>query len=130
MRDAPVTKKIIFVAFAMEDEASRNLFTGQRVHPKTPFEFTDMSVKEQYLTDWKQRVRTRIRRSDGVIALISRSTPRATGQLWEIACAVEEGKPLLGIWLTDGYRTKPAQMGSAPCKGWTWSNVAAFIDSV
>ncbi len=62
--------KIVFIAFAKEDEGTRNLFTGQRVHPDTPFEFTDMSVKEPYLSEWKERVRTRVRRSDGVIALI------------------------------------------------------------
>jgi hypothetical protein len=122
--------KVVFIAFAKEDETTRNLFTGQRVHSKTPFSFTDMSVKEPYLSEWKERVRTRVRRSDGVIALISSSTPKATGQLWEIKCAAEEKKPLLGIWIEDGYRVKPAEMGSAPCKGWTWDNVAAFIDSL
>ena len=30
---------------AKEDEGIRNLFTGQRAHPETPFEFIDMSVK-------------------------------------------------------------------------------------
>jgi len=125
-----MASKTVFIAFAKEDESTRNLFTGQRVHPDTPFEFTDMSVKEPYSSQWKERVRTRVRRSDGVIALISSSTPAATGQLWEIACAVEEGKPLLGIWIEDGYRTKPSQMGSAPCKVWTWDNVANFIDGL
>lgn len=123
-------KKTVFVAFAKEDETTRNLFTGQRVHPDTPFEFIDMSVKEPYSTDWKERVATRIRRSHGVIALISSSTPVATGELWEIECAVSEGTPLLGMWIEDGYRTKPAAMGSAPCKAWTWDNVADFIDSL
>ncbi|MDR6971258.1 TIR domain-containing protein [Leifsonia shinshuensis] len=122
--------KIVFIAFAKEDESTRNLFTGQRVHPGTPFEFTDMSVKEPYSSEWKSKVRTRIRRSDGVIALISGNTPRATGQLWEIQCAVEEGKPVLGIWIQTGYRVKPAAMGTAPCKDWTWDNVAAFIDGL
>lgn len=125
-----MASKTVFIAFAKEDESTRNLFTGQRVHPDTPFEFTDMSVKEPYSSQWKERVRTRIRRSDGVIALISSSTPAATGQLWEIACAVEEGKPLLGIWIEEGYRTKPSQMGSAVCKVWTWDNVANFIDGL
>lgn len=37
-------KKTVFIAFAKGDETTRDLFTGQRVHPKTPFEFTDMSV--------------------------------------------------------------------------------------
>lgn len=123
-------KKTIFVAFAKEDEATRNLFTGQRVHPDTPFEFIDMSVKEPYTTEWKERVATRIRRSDGVVALLSSSTPKASGELWEIECAVSEDVPLLGIWIEDGYRIKPAAMGSAPCKTWTWPNVAEFIDGL
>ncbi len=122
--------KVVFIAFAKEDETTRNLFTGQRVHPKTPFEFTDMSVKEPYKTEWKERVRTRVRRSDGVIALISRSTPTATGQLWEIKCAREEGKKVIGVWITDGYRTKPTEMGSAVCVDWTWEDVALFIDGL
>lgn len=122
--------KVVFIAFAKKDEGIRNLFTGQRVHPDSPFEFTDMSVKDPYDKEWKERVRTRVRRSDGVIALISSNTPSATGQLWEIECAVDEDKPLLGIWIEDDYRTKPSEMGGAPCKVWTWDNVAAFIDSL
>lgn len=122
--------KVIFIAFAMEDQNIRTLFTGQKVNASTPFSFTDMSVKEPYATAWKERVRTRIRRSDGVIALISSSTPGAVGQRWEIACAVEEEKPLLGLWIEKDYRTKPAEMGSAPCKVWTWDAVADFIDSL
>jgi hypothetical protein len=123
-------KKVVFIAFAKEDESSRNLFSGQRVNPDTPFEFTDMSVKEPYDSGWKERTRTRIRRSDGVIALISASTPSADGQLWEIECAVEEGKPLLGIWLDDDYRVEPPEMGGAPCETWSWDNVSSFIDSL
>lgn len=124
------SKKTVFIAFAKEDESLRNLFTGQRVHADTPFEFIDMSVKEPYSSEWKTKVRARIRRSDGVIALISKHTPKAAGELWEIACAVEEKKPLLGIWLDDDYRVKPKEMGSAPCKTWTWENVAKFIDGL
>lgn len=122
--------KTVFIAFAMEDEGIRNLFTGQRVSTRTPFEFVDMSVKQSYVTEWKTKVRTRVRRSDGVIALLSSSTPRATGQLWEIECAVQEEKQLLGIWIVNGTRIKPAIMGSAPCKEWTWENVADFIDGL
>lgn len=122
--------KVVFIAFAKEDESIRNLFTGQKVHPDTFFEFTDMSVKEPYESEWKEKVRTRVRRSDGVIALISSNTPAATGQLWEIECAVEEGKPLVGIWIEDGYRTKPSAMGNAACRDWTWENIANFIDSL
>lgn len=123
-------RKTIFIAFAMEDEKTRNLFVGQRKLGSTPYDWTDMSVKNPYATEWKERVRTRIRRSDGVIALISSNTPRAIGQLWEIKCAREEGKPLLGILIEEGYRTKPAEIGTVPCKNWTWANVGNFIDGL
>ena len=125
-----MSKKVVFIAFAKEDEVTRNLFTGQRVHPKTPFEFTDMSVKEPYRADWKARVLARVRRSDGVIALISKHTPSATGQLWEIRCAREEGKSIIGVWISDNYRKKPVELGSARCIDWTWEAIAAFIDGL
>jgi hypothetical protein len=124
-----VDKKVVFVAFAKEDEASRNLLKGQSLNTRSPFEYIDMSVKNPYDSGWKTQTHTRIRRSDGVIALISTNTPKASGELWEIACAREESKPLLGIWLGD-YRTKPQAMGTAPCKLWTWDTIAAFINGL
>lgn len=30
-------EKVVFIAFAKEDEAIRNLFTGQRIHPTPRF---------------------------------------------------------------------------------------------
>ncbi|TCC36331.1 TIR domain-containing protein [Kribbella speibonae] len=123
-------KRVIFIAFAMEDEGIRNLFTGQSLNTRTPYEFVDMSVKEPYKTAWKDRVRTRIRRSHGVIALISSDTPQATGQLWEISCAADEGKPLLGVWIDPKYRTKPVELGTAPCTEWTWPAITAFVEDV
>jgi hypothetical protein len=125
-----MAERVVFIAFSKEDEGTRNLFSGQKVNADTPFSFTDMSVKEPYSSEWKKRVRTRIRRSDGVVALISSNTPRATGQRWENSCAREKGKPLLGLWIEGGYRSKPSEMGSAPCKVWTWDNVANFIDDL
>jgi hypothetical protein len=123
-------EKIVFIAFAKENERTRNLFSGQKVHPKTPFRFTDMSVKRPYEGGWKNQTRARIRRSDGVIVLVSSFTRRAKGQLWEIECARTEGKPICGFWIEPGFRTKPRAMGSAVCRNWTWTNVANFIDSL
>ena len=60
--------KTVFIAFASENARIRDLFVGQRLHTGTPFEWTDMSVKEPYSSAWKDRVRTRIRRSDCDIA--------------------------------------------------------------
>src|SRR3954454_1549829 len=99
-------KKTVFIAFAIEDKTQRDFLVGQSWNSKTPFEFIDMSVKEPYDKDWKERVRTRIKRSHGVIALISKNSLTSAGQKWEIQCAREEKKPLRGIWAYTEDRTK------------------------
>ena len=74
--------KVVFIAFAIEDERQRDLLKGQSLHTKSPFQYIDMSVKEAYDKDWKEKVRTRIKRSDGVIALVSKSTLTSSGEKW------------------------------------------------
>jgi len=121
------TKKVVFVAFAIEDVSQRDLLKGQSLHPDTDFEYIDMSVKEAYDEDWKTKVRTRIRRSDGVIALISKSSLTSSGQKWEIKCAKEEGKPILGIW---AYSDDTTKIDGLTVKAWTWDGITKFINSL
>ena len=121
------TKKTIFIAFAIEDERSRDLLKGQSLNTNSPFEYIDMSVKEPYDREWKERVRTRIRRSDGVIALVSKNSLTSSGQKWEISCAREEKKPVRGIWAYSDDRTN---LPGVNTRVWTWPNIAAFIDSL
>ena len=123
-------KKVIFIAFAIEDEGQRNLLKGQSLNTNSPFEYIDMSVKEPYDTAWKDRVRTRIRRSDGVIALVSKNTLNSSGEKWEIDCAKEEGKKLIGIWAYSNDTTKPAVLSGKRIISWTWPGIANFIDSL
>jgi hypothetical protein len=120
-------KKVVFVAFAIEDERQRDLLRGQSLNTNSPFEYVDMSVKEPYDSNWKDRVRTRIRRSDGVIALVSKNSLTSTGQKWEIACAKEEKKRLLGIWAYNDDRTN---VSGANTVVWTWPAIEKFIDSL
>lgn len=120
-------KKVIFVAFAIEDERIRDLIKGQSLNTRTPFEYTDMSVKEAYDTEWKKRVRTRILRSDGVLAIVSKNSLTSTGQAWEIQCAKEEKKPLRGIWAYTNDRTNLVGVNTMV---WTWDNIAGWIDSL
>lgn len=120
-------KKVIFVAFAIEDEAQRNLLKGQSLHTDSPFEYIDMSVKEAYDDDWKTKVRTRIKRSDGVIALISEDSLTSSGQKWEIGCAKEEGVPLLAIWAYTNDRTTVTGLS---IKTWSWDTIADFINGL
>ena len=120
-------KKTVFIAFAIEDERQRDFLTGQSLHTKSPFEYVDMSVKEPYDSGWKERVRTRIRRSDGVIALISKNSLTSSGQKWEIECAKEEKKPIRGVWAYTNDRTNFVSVNTVV---WTWDNIKNFIDSL
>lgn len=120
-------KKVIFVAFSIEDENQRNLLKGQSLNSRSPFEYIDMSVKEPYSSEWKDKVRTRIRRSDGVIALISKNSLTSSGQKWEIACAREQGKKVLGLWIYSDDRTTIQGVRTVT---WTWDAISNFIDSL
>lgn len=120
-------KKVVFVAFPIEDERQRDFLKGQSLHTNSPFEYIDMSVKEAYVTDWKERVRTRIRRSDGVIVLVSKNSPTSTGQKWEIECAREEGKKILAIW---AYKDDRTNLSTVKTVVWTWEAVTNFIDGL
>ena len=122
-----VAKKVVFVAFAIEDEQQRDLLKGQSLNTDSPFEYVDMSVKEAYDSKWKERVRTRIRRSDGVIVLVSKNSLTSSGQKWEIACAKEEKKKILGIWV---YKDDRTNLTGVRTVVWTWTAISNFIDSL
>ncbi|MDT0685909.1 TIR domain-containing protein [Autumnicola psychrophila] len=120
-------KRVVFIAFAIEDEIQRNFLKGQSLHPRAPFEFIDMSVREAYEKDWKEKVRTRIKRSHGVIVLVSKNSLTSSGQKWEIQCAREEGKKVLGIWAYTFDRTNIVGVNT---KVWSDTNISTFIDSL
>ena len=120
-------KKVVFVAFAIEDVRIRDLLKGQSLNTDSPFEYIDMSVSEAYDEEWKKRVRTRILRSDGVIAIVSKNSLTSTGQKWEIQCAKDEKRPLRGFWAYQDDRTNLVGVNTVV---WTWPNIAAFINSL
>jgi hypothetical protein len=120
-------KKVLFIAFAIKDERQRDFLKGQSLSPRAPYEFVDMSVKQPYNSEWKERVRTRIRRSDGVIILVSKNSLNSAGQKWEIQCAREEKIRILGIWAYSNDRTNIVGVNT---KVWSDKNISDFIDSL
>jgi hypothetical protein len=120
-------KKVVFIAFAIEDKKQRDLLKGQSLNTKAPFEYIDMSVKQAYDKEWKEKVRTRIKRSDGVIILVSKNSLTSSGQKWEIECAKEEKKKIGGIW---AYAKDRTNIEGVYTRVWTWDNIKDFIDSL
>src|SRR5437867_10130598 len=94
----------VFTAFDYDhDEGLRNLLVGQSKLEDSPFEMHDWSVKAPFASDWKTKVRTRIRSVDQVIVLCGENTHTATGVAAELTIAQEEGKPYFLLW---GYSEK------------------------
>ena len=106
----------------------RDLLVGQSRNDNCPFEFIDMSVKQPWDSAWKTNCRTKIKGCDGVIAFITRNTPSADGELWEIKCAKEEGIPCLGIWgYNDYYGSVPREIMPIRVIDWNWEDIANWI---
>ncbi|MEH6560328.1 MAG: hypothetical protein V7713_02745, partial [Marinobacter sp.] len=76
-----MSKKRIFISFAMEDKTLRDFLVGQAKNEKSPFEFVDMSVKKPWDSAWKTNCRMKIKGCDGVIIIVTKNTKNADGQL-------------------------------------------------
>ena len=124
------TVKRVFIAFAVEDKKYRDFLVGHARHPKSPFEFIDMSVKEPWDEQWKTRCRSRVKGCDGVIALISKNTAAASGELWEIKCAYEEIVPTMLMWINDERPAVPSLIKDKRINIWSWDNLESFIDKL
>lgn len=120
-------KKTIFIAFAMEDERQRDFLKGQSLNTNSSFEYVDMSVKEPYDSNWKKHVETRIKKSDGVVVLVSKNSLKSSGQKWEILCSKKNNKKILGIW---AYADDRTNIDGVYTKTWNWENISNFIDNI
>jgi len=121
----------IFVSFAIEDVFYRNGLVNQAKDERSPFEFTDMSVKEPWEDSWKTRCRTKIKGCDGVIALIGPNTQNATGARWEIKCAADENVPMIGVHIHKDWtkRYTPPELIGHTVIDWSWDGIASFINT-
>ncbi|HUW21936.1 MAG TPA: TIR domain-containing protein [Candidatus Bathyarchaeia archaeon] len=126
-----MSNKRVFISFAIEDEYARDFLVQQGKDKRSPFEFTDMSVKEPWDSSWKTKCRERIKSCDAVIALISKKTWNADGAKWEMQCADEEGVPMLGVHIhKDDKGSVPAELDGYKVIEWSWDGIANFINSL
>jgi len=124
--------KRIFISFAIEDKNLRDFLVGQARNEKSPFEFIDMSVKKPWDSEWKTNCRRKIKGCDGTIAIVTKNTKNASGQLWEIKCAGEEGIPRKGIWgnASDRPSSLPSEFNGISVVYWNWTNVSNWINNL
>jgi len=124
-----MARKRTFISFDYDhDVASKNLLVGQARLSDSPFEITDMSIKEAVVSGWQNDARTRIKGCDVVIVLCGDHTNTARGVSIELNIAKEEGIPyfLLAIPKTS-WRKPTAASSTDEIYTWNWENLTALI---
>ncbi len=119
----------VFISFAIEDKRYKVFLVSQAKNEKSPFEFTDMSVKEPWSNNvWKRECRKRIRECDAMIVLLSKNTWHAGGTRWEIRCAREERIKLIGMHIKkDDKGAIPPELEGKRIIEWNWEKLERFL---
>jgi len=126
------TRKKVFISFAIEDVEYRDYLVEQARKKHSPFDFIDMSVKKEWnQNEWKDRCRTKIKRCDGVIALLSKNTHKAGGARWEMKCARQEGVKIIGMHIKKNDKGAiPDELQGKRVILWSWENLEKFINQL
>lgn len=125
-------RKRVFISFAIEDIRYRDFLVEQARKEKSPFDFIDMSVKQKWNeVEWKRKCRTKIKKCDGVIALLSKNTHKAGGARWEIKCATEEKVKVIGMHIKKSDKGAiPYELNGKKIIEWNWENLEKFINQL
>jgi hypothetical protein len=92
------------------------------------FDFLTSERSKSQSEQWKQIVEGKIRKSDGIMILVSEHTGKDSGATWEIECALSNTVPIVGVDIRkDPDSNIPRKLvGKMTRYGWEW--FAEFID--
>jgi len=125
-----VAKKRVFTSFDFDhDDDLRNLLVGQSKNPDSPFELADWSLREPFVGDWKEKVRTRIKKRALVIVICGEHTDKATGVNAELRITRDEEIPYFLLYGRSGKTCVKPTTAKSDDKmyKWTWDNLKALI---
>jgi len=105
------------------------MLAGQAKNSDSPFEITDMSIKEAISKDWEESAKRRIKGCDVVIAICGEHTDTAKGVSIEVKIAQDESVP---YFLLEGRAEKKCKKPTAAkatdqMYSWTWDNLKILI---
>jgi len=125
------SKVKVFISFDYDHDVDlKNLLVGQAKNDDSPFEITDMSVKEELSGDWKEKVRARIKKVDQVVVICGEHTDTASGVAAEVKITQEEEKSYFLLWgRSDETCVKPKNAKDEDkIYKWTWDNLKKLLD--
>ena len=127
-----MTRKKVFISFDYDNDSDiKGSLVAQAKKDDSPFEISDMSIKEAIDSNWKYYARQRIRKVDVVIVLCGYYTANAKGVQAELEITQEENKP---YFLLQGREerwrvTKPKNARySDEVYPWTWNNLKELLN--
>lgn len=121
-------KRRVFVSFDFDnDKTLKDFVIGQSKLDDSPFEITDMSLKEAAPEkDWLAKAEAAIKRSDTMLIMLGPKTHKAPGVLKEVGIAKKLAKPRFQvIGYKDGNYTAVADGGRV--YSWNWDNLKKLL---
>jgi hypothetical protein len=122
------TKKKVFVSFDFDnDKILKEFLIGQSKNSDSPFEVTDVSLKEAAPEkDWEEKAKVKIKSADVVIVMVGPQTHKAPGVLKEVKFANELKKKIIQlIGYKDGDYTRVE--GAGTLYSWNWENLKKLL---
>ena len=122
-------KKKVFISFDYDHDLSqKNLLVGQSKNEDSPFEISDVSIKQEE-TDWIEKARRKIRNADVVIILCGLYTSSANGVNKELELAREVGTKYYYLnAYNSSFAKKPKSAYSFEViHEWTWNNLKNLL---
>ena len=123
-------KQKAYICFDYDNDFElKECLVGQAKNPDSPFEISDISIKQEIESKWKDAARRKIRQADVVIVICGKHTDTAKGVAAELSITQEEGKPYFLLWgRRDGNVKKPANaLKTDKIYNWTWDNLKLLI---
>ncbi len=123
------TKKKVFVSFDFDnDKIIKDFLIGQSKNVDSPFEVTDVSLKEAAPEkDWEEKAKAKIGLADIVIVMVGPKTYKASGVLKEVKIANDLKKKIIQIiGYKDGNYTRVE--GAGILYSWNWENLKKLLN--
>ncbi len=123
-------KRKVFISFAIEDKKYRDFLISQSKNQRSPFEFTDMSVKKPWSeSEWKKQCKKRILECDSMIVLLSKNTWHSSGTRWEIKCGRKLNIRMIGMHVRkDNKGAIPPELANKRVIEWSWEGLEKFLN--
>lgn len=126
-----MAKKRTFISFDYDNDSDlKTLLVGQAKNSDSPFEITDMSIKEAIDQNWKDKARLRIKGCDVVVVICGEKTNSAIGVSAELNITQDEKIPYFLLkGRADKVCVKPkAALSTDKLYNWTWDNLKILIN--